>query len=81
VAKRDLEDGDVVTACAQACPTGAIVFGDTADPNSRVAHLRADDARLYAALDELGTVPRTRYLARVTNPNSELAPQPPAVDP
>jgi molybdopterin-containing oxidoreductase family iron-sulfur binding subunit len=69
---RQLRDGDVVTACEAACPTQAIVFGDIADPSSRVARLRADDTRLYAALDELGTIPRTRYLARVTNPNPEL---------
>jgi molybdopterin-containing oxidoreductase family iron-sulfur binding subunit len=72
VEHRELRDGDVVTACQQACPTRAIVFGDIADANSYVARLRADDTRLFAVLDELGTIPRTRYLARVTNPNPEL---------
>jgi molybdopterin-containing oxidoreductase family iron-sulfur binding subunit len=69
---RDLRDGDVVTACQEACPTGAIVFGDIADPSSRVSRLRADEKRLYAVLDELGTIPRTLYLARIRNPNPEL---------
>jgi Fe-S-cluster-containing dehydrogenase component len=72
VTERPLVDGDVRTACEQACPTGAIVFGDIADKGSRVAKLREDD-RGFAVLGELGTVPRTRYLARLRNPNPELA--------
>jgi molybdopterin-containing oxidoreductase family iron-sulfur binding subunit len=70
--RRALRDGDVVTACAQACPTGAIVFGDLSDRQSRVSRLHADP-RTYAALNELGTRPRTRYLARIDNLNPELA--------
>lgn len=58
---------EVVTACQQACPTEAIVFGDLADPDSAVARAR-NDPRAYAVLGELGTEPRTRYLAR---PNHE----------
>jgi Fe-S-cluster-containing dehydrogenase component len=72
VSERPLVDGDVRTACQQACPAGAIVFGDIADKGSRVAKLREDD-RAFAVLDELGTIPRTRYLARLRNPNPELA--------
>ncbi len=64
-------DGKIVTACEQACPSGAIVFGDLADPASRVAKLRSD-GRGFDVLGELGTAPRTRYLARLTNPNPEL---------
>ncbi|HVW27464.1 MAG TPA: 4Fe-4S dicluster domain-containing protein [Polyangiaceae bacterium] len=71
VADRDLKDGDVVTACQQACPTQAIVFGDLADRSSRVARL-FENARIYAVLGDIGTRPRTRYLARVTDPNPEL---------
>ncbi len=67
-----MQDGDVVTACEQACPTRAITFGDIADPTSRVVRAGANDRR-YAVLNELGTLPRTRYLARVRNPNPELA--------
>jgi molybdopterin-containing oxidoreductase family iron-sulfur binding subunit len=61
---RAVGDGDVVTACEQACPTRAIVFGDLGDPHSRVSRAHAD-ARSYGLLDWLGTRPRTRYLARV----------------
>jgi molybdopterin-containing oxidoreductase family iron-sulfur binding subunit len=72
VERRPLRDGDIKTACEQACPTNAIIFGDINDRDSRVSRLR-QDPRNYAVLDDLGTVPRTRYLARITNPNPELA--------
>lgn len=56
---------DAVTpACAQACPTGVIVFGDLNDDQSRVREARASP-RNYALLPELNTHPRTTYLARV----------------
>lgn len=61
---RDIRDGDVRTACQQVCPTRAIVFGDLNDPNSEVARLRRS-GRNYALLGNLGTRPRTTYLARV----------------
>ncbi len=70
--QRPLADGEVVTACQQTCPTGAIVFGDVADPATRVSAERRSD-RLYAVLHDLGTEPRTRYLARIVNPNPGLA--------
>ncbi len=72
VGHRLLVDGDVRTACEEACPSRAITFGDIADPSSRVSALRTSDRR-FAVLNEVGTVPRTRYLARITNPNPELA--------
>jgi Fe-S-cluster-containing dehydrogenase component len=61
--KRPLRDGEVVTACQSACPTRAITFGNINDPNSEVSRLRRD-GRHYALLEELGTRPRTSYLAR-----------------
>jgi molybdopterin-containing oxidoreductase family iron-sulfur binding subunit len=69
---RALKDGDVVTACAQACPANAIVFGDLNDPRSRVTQLSAM-ARGYHLLSELGTHPRTTHLGRIRNPNTEMA--------
>ena len=66
-----IKDGDIVSACMQACPTGAIVFGDLNDPTSKVAKSRATD-RSYRLLAELGTRPRTTYLGKIRNPNAEM---------
>ena len=68
---RLIADGEVVTACAAACPTQAIHFGNLIDPNSSVSTLRRDPAH-YVLLEELHTRPRTTYLARVRNSNAEL---------
>ena len=58
---RQLADGEVITACAQACPTNAIVFGRIDDPNSRVSQL-ARDGRAVHLLEELGTLTSITYL-------------------
>jgi molybdopterin-containing oxidoreductase family iron-sulfur binding subunit len=71
IAGRAIRDGDVRTACQQACPASAIEFGDLRDQSSRVVKAKADP-RNYALLDELNTRPRTTYLAKVRNPNPEL---------
>ncbi len=60
---RGIRDGDVVTACQQACPTKAISFGNLKDEKSIVAERRRS-GRHYVLLEELGTRPRTTYLAR-----------------
>ena len=72
---RALEDGRIKTACQQACPASAIVFGDLNDPNSEVARLRRS-RRHYQVLDELGTRPSVGYLMRVKNaPHGEPEPR------
>ena len=63
---REIQDGEVVPACAQACPADAIVFGRIDDPNSRVSRA-AKPARGYRMLEELDTVPRVTYLSGETN--------------
>ncbi len=68
---REIKDGEVVTACQQACPTGAIVFGNINDPNSKIATMKKN-SRGYDLLGEINTRPRTSYLAKLTNPNPEL---------
>jgi anaerobic selenocysteine-containing dehydrogenase/Fe-S-cluster-containing dehydrogenase component len=64
---RPIRDGDIVTACAQACPSDAIVFGDVNDPGSRVARLH-QDPRGYRVLDDLNTRSAITYLAKVVLP-------------
>jgi molybdopterin-containing oxidoreductase family iron-sulfur binding subunit len=68
---RAVRDGEIVTACQQACPAEAIIFGNKNDPTSRVARLKAGP-RDYGLLAELNVRPRTTYLAAVRNPNPEI---------
>ncbi len=70
---REIRDGEIVTACQAVCPSEAIVFGDINDPESRVSRWKAQPLD-YSLLGELGTRPRTTYLAKITNPNPELRP-------
>jgi molybdopterin-containing oxidoreductase family iron-sulfur binding subunit len=67
-----VSDGTIKTACQQVCPTDAIVFGDIANTDSAISKRRAD-ARDYSLLEDLNTHARTTYMARVRNPNPELA--------
>ncbi len=68
---RKIREGEVVTACQAACPTRAIAFGDLSDAKSRVNALRGEP-QAYALLGDLGTRPRTTYLARLENPNPDF---------
>ncbi|MDZ7360593.1 MAG: TAT-variant-translocated molybdopterin oxidoreductase [candidate division KSB1 bacterium] len=69
---RQIRDGEIVTACQQVCPTQAIAFGDMNDPNSQVSRLKASKLN-YGLLTHLNTRPHTTYLAKLRNPNPELA--------
>jgi molybdopterin-containing oxidoreductase family iron-sulfur binding subunit len=73
VQKREFKDGDVVTACQQACPTKAISFGNIIDPNSKVAKLKNHSLN-YTILESLNTRARTSYLGKVRNPHPNLEP-------
>lgn len=69
---RPIRDGEILTACQEACPTRAIVFGNINDSKSLVATLKQLPLQ-YGMLAELGTRPRTTYLAEVRNPNPEIS--------
>jgi Fe-S-cluster-containing dehydrogenase component/anaerobic selenocysteine-containing dehydrogenase len=69
VEERVLTDGEIKTACMEACPAEAIVFGDLNDPNSKVSKLSRQN-RGYHMLEELGVKPSITYLADISNPVS-----------
>ena len=69
---RRIHENELQTACQQACPAQAIVFGDLNTPDSKVSALRQHPLD-YSMLGELNTRPRTTYLAKVLNPNPVLA--------
>jgi Fe-S-cluster-containing dehydrogenase component len=68
---RPLHDDEVMTACQQACPTEAIVFGDQNNPRSSVSRRKASPLD-YAMLADLNTRPRTTYEALIRNPNPDI---------
>jgi len=68
---RPIRDGEILTACQQACPTDTIVFGNINDPNAKVARLKKQPHD-YGLLADLNTQPRTSYLAKIKNPKTEL---------
>ena len=71
---RPVADGEIVPACAQSCPSNAIVFGDLNDPSSEVSKLHRH-ARAYPLLEYLNIRPRNIYLARLRNPLHDPGPQ------
>ena len=72
--KRRPKDGEIVTACAQSCPTDAIVFGDMRDPSSRISQLlrREDGERAFHSLDSINVQPNVTYLTKIRNSESEF---------
>ncbi len=64
-------DGEILTACQQACPAAAIYFGNLNDPASQVSKIKRLQ-RNYQLLEDLNTRPRTSYLAVVVNPNPDI---------
>ena len=75
--KRRPIDGEVVTACAQSCPTEAILFGDMRDPSSRISQLlrREDGERAFHVLDSINVQPNVTYLTKIRNSASEFFPE------
>ena len=63
-----IKDGQIKTACEQACPSDAIVFGNINDSESRVSKYKSNKLN-YGILTDLNTRPRTTYLAAIRNPN------------
>ena len=72
--KRRPQDGEIVTACAQSCPTDAIVFGDMRDPESRISKLlrREDGERAFHSLESINVQPNVTYLTKIRNSESEF---------
>jgi molybdopterin-containing oxidoreductase family iron-sulfur binding subunit len=69
---RLIRDHELQTACQQACPADAIVFGDINQKTHRVSELKANPLN-YGLLADLNTRPRTTYLAMVFNPNPDIS--------
>ena len=63
------KDGEIVTACAQSCPTDAIIFGDMKDPNSQVSKVlrEQEGERAFHVLEEINVQPNVTYLTKVRN--------------
>ncbi|UJR80932.1 4Fe-4S dicluster domain-containing protein [Sandaracinus amylolyticus] len=68
---RRIRRGELITACAQACPSNAIFFGDLNDSDAEVTRWAHVD-RQYKVLADVGTQPRTTYAGRIRNPNPEM---------
>jgi molybdopterin-containing oxidoreductase family iron-sulfur binding subunit len=73
--QRPLEDGEVVTACASACPADAIIFGDLNNPESKISKVLDHEVnnRAYNVLSEINTRPNVWYLTKIRNKDQEKA--------
>jgi Fe-S-cluster-containing dehydrogenase component len=73
-AERVLQDSDITVACAEACPTNAIVFGDVNDETSTISKfVKEQEARNYYLLEEFGVRPNVSYLTKVRNSDSSFS--------
>ena len=82
---RKIVDGEINTACAEACPTNAIVFGDMQDPNSQITQLLkitedsissnkvVNEERAYNVLEEINTSPNIWYFTKIRNKDKNEA--------
>lgn len=68
---RDLQDGEIIPACAQACPANALIFGDLNDPESRVSKL-VNSNRNYHLLEQLHTKPTVSYMTKIRNMGAKI---------
>jgi molybdopterin-containing oxidoreductase family iron-sulfur binding subunit len=71
--KRRPVDGEIITACAQSCPTGAITFGDMLDPESKISKLVAqeENGRAFEVLEEINVRPQINYLTKIRNKDKQ----------
>jgi molybdopterin-containing oxidoreductase family iron-sulfur binding subunit len=69
---RNLQDGDVKTACQQSCPADAIIFGDVNDKNSEIAKL-FNNERSYVLLEEYNVQPSVSYMTKIRNVDDAIA--------
>jgi molybdopterin-containing oxidoreductase family iron-sulfur binding subunit len=76
--RRRVADGEIVTACAQSCPTNAITFGDMNDPESRISQVLEEEreGRAFHMLEEINTRPQVSYLTKIRNKDVETSKQP-----
>jgi molybdopterin-containing oxidoreductase family iron-sulfur binding subunit len=73
---RVLKDGEAKTACMQACPTDAIVFGNLNDKESRVTKMREEnELRSFYVIEQVHTLPNINYLARIRNTDEIIEPK------
>lgn len=71
IEKRELKDGDVKVACQDSCASGAIIFGDMNDAESKIAKLWKSEPRQYTLLEEFNAAPRVRYMSKIRNNGEE----------
>ena len=68
---RNVKDGEIQTACQQACPADAITFGNIMDNNSKIQRIKEKDQRKYTQLPELNFQPAITYLKKVNHANGK----------